>query len=614
MGLIKPNLPDVDLENFNDRPYLERVRLLAKEWVTNGMGTPYAVHLLYGLKIAAYLAGGIAIIAATPGLGGFGNIDEWWREPIVFQKAVVWTMLFEILGLGASSGPLAFRFLPPVQACLNWLRPGTVRLPPWPDKVPGTAGHTRSILDVALYAAILGTEIWLLAADGVEGKSGLPDGTVGLLPTGPLALLVVLLVVAGLRDKLLFLASRGEQYWTICLLFLLLPFVDMIVAAKLVMCVVWWGAAFSKLGPHFTFVVPAMLSNAPLVRPAAVKRALYRNYPDDLRPSRMGWIAAHSGTLIEFSVPVVLLFSPWKTVTIVFVALMMFFHFFITTQFPLAVPLEWNIFYMFGTLWLFYGHGSWEGYALTDANLGLMIPFLLLMLAVVALGNIRPDLVSFLPSARYYAGNWAVSQWAFRKGETREEGAEYRINTHVTTCAKTQYEQLTTLYGAPVAEIFLQKCVSWRAMHSHGRALNTLMIRHLDDPQTYDIREGEFTASTVLGWQFGDGHLHDERFMAELQRRCQYAPGEAIAVYIESEPFGKGVQHYRVVDLAEGVIEEGYVKVEDMINTQGWLPDGPIPIQVVSATKDPVGVVGPTTTATGGAGRRPAPETETMGQ
>ena len=55
-------------------------------------------------------------------------------------------------GSGAGSMPLSFRFIPPIGGPLYWLRPGTVRLPPWPDKVPFTAGTRRTPLDVALYA------------------------------------------------------------------------------------------------------------------------------------------------------------------------------------------------------------------------------------------------------------------------------------------------------------------------------------------------------------------------------------------------------------------------------------------------------------------------------
>lgn len=576
MGLIKPYLPPYDLETWNDRPHLERMRLLAQDWAANGMGTPYSVHLLYTFKLVAYVLGGAAFIAGTSGIGGVWEFSDWWREPIVYQKAIVWTMLFEILGFGASSGPLAFRFLPPVQACLNWLKPGTVRLPPWGDKVPGTAGETRSIVDMALYLAIVVVEVLLLLSDGVQGKSGLPDGTVGTLDLRLVGALVGLLAVAGLRDKMLFLASRGEQYWVMCVLFLTFSYVDMIVALKLVMCAVWLGAAFSKLGKHFTFVVPAMLSNAPL-QPKRFKKKLYRNHPDDLRPSRTGFFFAHVGTAIESIIPLVLLFSGNKTLTVIAVAAIAFFHLFIVSAFPLAVPLEWNILYMFSAFWLFYGHGAWDGFGLGDMAPALAIGTIVVLAVFPVLGNLRPDLVSFLPSARYYAGNWATSQWAFRRGPTKHDGAEHRINLHSKSPAKTQYEQISKLYGPGVAEIFLQKCVAWRSMHSHGRALSSLIIDHVDDPQNYDIREGEFVASTVLGWQFGDGHLHDEQFITELQRRCGFAPGDCIVVYIESEPFGKGTQHYRVHDLGVGLIDEGYVRVDDLVDVQGWLPDGRIP-------------------------------------
>ena len=56
----------------------------------------------------------------------------------------------------------------------------------------------------------------------------------GLIPTWKVALVVGILAVVGLRDKLIFLAARGEVYGTLALTFLF-PGVTMIVAAKLVM-------------------------------------------------------------------------------------------------------------------------------------------------------------------------------------------------------------------------------------------------------------------------------------------------------------------------------------------------------------------------------------------
>jgi hypothetical protein len=181
---------------------------------------------------------------------------------------------------------------------------------------------------------------------------------------------------------------------------------------------------------------------------------------------------------------------------------------------------------------------------------------------------------------RYYAGNWAVSQWAFRRGAEPQTGAEKKMEQSVVSSSPTQVTQLTALYGADVAEVFVQKAVAWRSMHSHGRALNTLMGRHLDSYDNYDIREGEFVCATLTGWQFGDGHLHDERLLAEVQRQTGFVEGELVVVMIESEPIFNGRLRYRVVDAAVGEIERGSFAVADQIDRQGWLDKGPVPLDI----------------------------------
>ena len=60
-------------------------------------------------------------------------------------------------------------------------------------------------------------------------------------------------------------------------------------------------------------------------------------------------------------------------------------------------------------------------------------------------GNFRPDKVSFLPSIRYYAGNWATSQWLFRK-----DGAEEKLDSELVKPASVVVEQLTRLYGREI--------------------------------------------------------------------------------------------------------------------------------------------------------------------
>src|SRR6478672_6219241 len=392
MGFIDPAPPPFDVEEWRRKSHFERIKPLAQDWALNGFGTPYFVYLLYVVKVALYAVGGLLVISATTSdLGGLGNLGDWWTEPIVFQKAVVWTMLWEILGLGAGSLPLTLRFKPMIGGVLYWSRPGTTRLPPWPDRVPLTRGTTRTPIDVALYAAVLFWLGYLLFADGVTDSTALA----GRLDPGAVATLLGILVALGLRDKVPFLAARAEIYGTLMVIFLF-PLHDMIVAAQLVFVCIWWGAASSKLNKHFPFVVTVMISNTPWNRSRRAKKRLYRNHPEDLRPSELGALAAHMGTAMEFTLPAILLVSNGGTIGWLAAIGMIVFHLHILSTFPLAVPLEWNVFMIFGILFLFGHYGSTPFSTLDD-------PLLILILAgacvgLPILGNFRPDLISFLPS------------------------------------------------------------------------------------------------------------------------------------------------------------------------------------------------------------------------
>ena len=80
-------------------------------------------------------------------------------------------MLLETLGLAGSWGPLAGHFKPMTGGFRYWARPDTIRLPPWPDKVPFTRGDRRTVGDVALYLAIVATLVAALVAPSVSTRS-----------------------------------------------------------------------------------------------------------------------------------------------------------------------------------------------------------------------------------------------------------------------------------------------------------------------------------------------------------------------------------------------------------------------------------------------------------
>ena len=107
-----------------------------------------------------------------------------------------------------------------------------------------------------------------------------------------------------------------------------------------------------------------------------------------------------------------------------------------------------------------------------------------------------------------------------------------------------------------------------------------LLFRHLDDVERYTVREAEFVCNSIIGWNFGDGHLHDEGLIFAIQRRLNFAPGEFVVMYVESQPLHRRTQAYRVIDAALGVVERGNWTVHDAVSQQPWLPNGPIPLNV----------------------------------
>jgi len=136
-----------------------RLRVLGLQ----GYGSPIAVYLAYALKIAGYVAGWFFFCGFSPGMGHVTNLEAWWLEPAAFQKAIVWSMLFELLGLGCGSGPLTGRYLPPVGGFLYFLRPGTTKLPVLRG-APLVGGHRRNLIDVLAYATTVGVAIHALVS------------------------------------------------------------------------------------------------------------------------------------------------------------------------------------------------------------------------------------------------------------------------------------------------------------------------------------------------------------------------------------------------------------------------------------------------------------------
>jgi len=591
MGYRTAELPDVDLDEFEDIPFFDRMKMLMLHWVEAGFGTPKQTGMFYAWKIFLYALFGLIFAGAfTAGLE-FNDIGGWWDEPILYQKLMIWTILLEIMGLAATCGPLAFHFDPPIGGILYWWQNDTLRVPPYPNRVPFTKGTRRTPWDTGLYKLILASLILMLFLSGNQ-VDGLPEGSAGTLPRWAILIYASLIVLMAMRDKIIFLSARSEQYVPTLLAFALFTnFVDMIIAAKIFMVVIWMGAGFSKFNHGFSSTVSIMVQNTPWVVWDKFRKATVKDYPNDIRPSRTTHLLAHiGGTTTELVMPLVLLFSPYKWLTWVAILSIWALHTFIISTFPLAVPLEWNVFFIFASAFLFANFPASGGYGVTDMNPALLAIVLVVALFPIVLGALKPQHVSFLVGMKQYAGNWSAATFSFR-----DKSMEDRINERIVKSADNQIDQIEPLFGKEISEIFIQKAVAFRMMHPMGRMHISALMCHVDSLDDRLQREGEFVSNVLTGWNFGDGHCIDERLIEGMQERCQYEPGDVIIAWTESQPAFSKIVQYRVIDAALGTVEKGWYHNDDAYNTQPWLPDGPIPHTVTWRREgyEPQGVAHP---------------------
>lgn len=549
MQLPKPKLPPYDIADWERRPFPERVKMVCQAWALQGYGVPGGIYAVYLMKIALYVGVWLFFCSMSPRLGGPSTIGAWWSSQEALLRAVLWSMMFEVLGLGCSSGPLSGRYFPPIGGVLYWVRPGTTKMPLFPG-APLVGGHVRTWLDAGLYVSLHVFLLRALLSPEITPAVVLPP--------------VVLLPILGVCDKTIFLAARAEHYHVVlvCALF---P-ASFLAGSKVVWAAIWLWAATSKLNRHFPAVVCVMTSNSPVLSARWIRERMYRGFPDDLRPSLLAKGMAHGGSLVEYIFPVMLLASEGGPVTRGGLAVMLVFHLYITSNVPMAVPIEWNVMMVYGGFVLFGGHAAVRAW---DVGSPVLIAYLAVTLAAVPIvGNLFPRFVSFLASMRYYAGNWAYSIWLFR-------GESYRkLEKGLVMSAPLVQDQVRKFYSQEVTTALLSKVLAFRAMHLHGRALGALVPRAVEDVDAYTWMDGEIVAGMVLGWNFGDGHLHDERLLRAVQAQCGFEPGELRCIFVESQPFGRPHLDYRIADACEGEKARGRVPVSALVDQQPWPSQG----------------------------------------
>lgn len=524
--------------------------MLCKAWAKQGFGAPVSAFLFYVLKIGFYVLVWLFFCSFSSDLGDWKSLGSWVFKTEALAKAIFWTMLMEVLGWGGGSGPLTGRYWPPFGASTYYLRPGTVKLPLFPG-LPIIGNDRRNYFDVALYALLLLLLLRICLAAAITPSLILP--------------LLILLPLLGILDRQIFLAARSDVWFPAACAFL---FPEQTVSA-LVICwfAVWFWAAFSKLTPSFSSVIAVMICSSPLLNWKILKRRIFRDYPNDLRLSSSAEIVAHFGTLVEFLLPTLLLFSfvfHWSP-TVMFGLLlgMTLFHLFIFINFPAGVPMEWNVIMVYGGILLFGFQNHQDAFALTEPF--LVVLYSISFFCLPLLGHFFPRHISFLLSMRYYAGTWPYSIWLFKKGCKME-----KMEPNIVKSSNDLRSQLAHFYDEETYTSSLSLITAFRLMHLPGKALPQLLPKAIDDIDEYEWWDGEFIAGEVGGWNFGDAHLSSETMLKAVQKRCNFSPTELRVIMVESPRLHNGKMHWRIHDAAKGLIEEGQISVYDLKEEHPW--------------------------------------------
>ena len=549
---LADDLPPYEPKRILEAPFPERVRLACTMWAHSSPNRPSVMALYWGKYFFVLIGVWAFWCSFNAGYPGFFQFADWTFTADAFKKAMVWSMSWELLGFGCGWGPMNARFDKWFGGYRHFARPGTIKLPLFRG-APVIGGDTRNLLDVGVYVLTQVCLIRVLIS---------PEVTPDLL--WPCFILVA---VNGVLDKTLFLVARYEHYWVVMAALIFAAANDLwIPGAMLVWSFIWIWAAVSKWNGHFPSVIMFMMNNGPFF-PKALKKGLFRDFPDDLRPSEFAERMAMFGHISEFSIPFILLAANLTGSTWLLLAgciLFTGFHGFIGINNPNGMPVEWNILMIYGGWFLFWFHPEANVLAMTAMPV-LLGAMLFSLVAIPLFGNLVPSRVSFLPSMRYYAGNWAYNIWFFKKGD-----AIHKLRKLKKASAPVN-EQLADLLEDPMefemAKVMM--CVS-RFMHFQGRPLLEALPVAFDNIEDYDWYEGEVLGGAILGWNFGDGHLNGEQLLRAIQPICQFEEGEVRVISVEGQPLFGPTMHWRVYDPVAGKVAEGKTVMADYEGHQPW--------------------------------------------
>lgn len=107
-------------------------------------------------------------------------------------------------------------------------------------------------------------------------------------------------------------------------------------------------------------------------------------------------------------------------------------------------------------------------------------------------------------------------------------------------------------------------------MHLQGRLLSELVPNAVDRLEDYVWVDGELVCGMVLGYNFGDGHRHDEEFLRSVHEQRGFEDGELRVIMGEAQLLGRRTVNDRIHDAKTGKLDEGELDVRELRTRQPW--------------------------------------------
>eukprot|EP01084_Bolivina_argentea_P049983 91908_1 len=333
-------------------------------------------------------------------------------------KLIFYSIVAESLGFGCCSGILGGN-IGVNKFPLYWtnIHKNTSKLPTFQS-----LSKVRGNIDIIIYVIYIS----LLCYSFISINQ---DSVDSIHHSFNLLFIFVLLAYYWIFDRIIFLSSRSEYYgqYLLCLYFSN----GWYSALQLLQIAVWIWAGVSKLGLWFAYVYPSLPAGSPIanmvfkyfygknqkMKKNIFMKKMYKNYPNDLRPSSIAVVNSYFGTMLEIFAGIFML-HPSTRVIGIFCALLL--HTFIILNFPMGAVQEWNVCNILFTLYLFVPNGTdsysmnWNEILYTmDTRLQFILLFTLIFIPLLC--NINPDIIDFLIGYRYYCGNWEQGIWIVNK-------------------------------------------------------------------------------------------------------------------------------------------------------------------------------------------------------